>query len=246
MSVVSDVMKTIKPTTIIVITPHGIATDEHLGIYLNHEAEGLIAFKEHEYPRRLQFRINIDLASALHQKALSLGFKVTRIVTGVFSGKGLLQWGELVPLHYTAFQITPRPKIVVISTPLKRYENLDDLAPQLVSFGRFLGDFMETTDENIALVVSGDLSHVHDPNGPYGFHESCTIFDKIIVSWLNGKDDNLLINEGLEIDKTAKSCGLAPLLILQGVLEKKKPVSRKVLEYRVPTYFGMAISTFTF
>ena len=246
MTYVSKIFNSIHPTTIILITPHGIATDNHLGIYLNDRLSGKIAFDQHELPELFTYENHVNMATQLHRDALEHGHEVTRIVAGVSSGSGFLQWGELVPLHYTAKQLTPTPKIVVISTPLKRYENLEELTPQLIAFGQFLGEFIEKQDEKIALVVSGDLSHVHDPKGPYGFHDTCKKFDEVVLHWLRGDDDSLLAEKALPFDKTAKSCGLAPLFILQGVVKTKNPTRREVLAYETPTYFGMVVSTFSF
>ncbi len=245
MSRVSQEVIKESPTTVVVITPHGIATDNQFGIYHNRQLAGRIAFDVHEHPENFIFENDLTLASTIHKKAKKEGYPITRIVAGVAAENGFLQWGELVPLYYTAWSLNPRPQVVVISIPLQRYEDLDSMTHLLLSFGEFLEGVLDEMEQDILLVGSGDLSHCHDPQGPYGYHETARTFDECILQWLSGEDDDLLVKKALSLDKTAKSCGLATLFLLQGVFKVHPPSSRKVLAYDVPSYFGMAVALFS-
>ena len=83
---------------------------------------------------------------------------------------------------------------------------------------------MERRPERIAVVVSGNMSHTHEAEGPYGYSNASAPFDKAVGKWalsevLCGKDArNELLQLVTLLQDDAMSCGFTGFIMLHGML----------------------------
>jgi AmmeMemoRadiSam system protein B len=128
-----------------------------------------------------------------------------------------LDYGSAIPLYLLKNPDT-NFKILVIS-PADDF----DLAENF-NFGLKLAETIETEAKKIAIVVSGDLSHRLKRKSPGGYSPKGAKFDNKLIEYLsdpeNAKKNILKMDKRLIIE--ASECGLKPLLILLGILDKIK------------------------
>ena len=243
METIRNKVNSVSPETVLVITPHGIATDAQYGMYLNETLGGTVGYGEFKGHKEYVFQTDLDFGNNLYKYLLSKNLPLTSIVVGTRGTRGLLNWGELVPLHYIAQDIVSKPKIVVIAIPLRRYEDLKGMVFELQTLGIEVAQYINKEPRKIFVGFSGDLSHVHDAKGPYGYHISCKEMDAFMNLYIETGNQKILVEDGVRVNETALTCGLAPLIILDG-LRSVNPKQGKVLAYKAPTYFGMSCALF--
>ena len=243
METIREKVSSVLPETVLIITPHGIATDSQYGMYLNETLGGTVGYGGFKGHKEYSFQTDLELGNSLYHDLNSKELPLTSIVVGTRGTQGLLNWGELVPLHYIAHDIASKPKILVISIPLRRYEDLKGMVTELQSLGKELAQFINKESRKIFVGFSGDLSHVHDEKGPYGYHVSCKEMDSLMNKYIETGNQTVLINDCVRVNETALTCGLASLIILDG-LRSIIPKKGKLLAYKAPTYFGMSVALF--
>ncbi|MEJ2251196.1 MAG: hypothetical protein P8Y97_16280 [Candidatus Lokiarchaeota archaeon] len=153
-----------------------------------------------------------------------------------------LRWGEVVPLWFLK-DLPSNPEYVILSQPLRRSENTKDMISESISLGNNLKKFFESTDKRVVIIISGDLSHTHEKEGPYGFSEEAEICDKMIQDWAASLDSQILIDKVIQILDKALCCGLIGFAILQGMIgdDNFKP---NVLIREAPSYYGMMVASY--
>ena len=93
-----------------------------------------------------------------------------------------------------------------------RFEKINKMQSDLKLISSVLLNFINTTDQKVSLVISGDLSHVHQKDGPYGYHDSGIKFDTIVKKWcLDPTTDKL--QSLIELQTSAIACGMSGILI---------------------------------
>ena len=112
-----------------------------------------------------------------------------------------------------------------------------------ISMGINLKKFFESIDKRVVLIISADLSHTHDKEGPYGFSEEAEVFDMMIQDWATSLNSQILTEKVVSILDKAMCCGLIGLAILQGMIgdDNFKP---NVLIRETPSYFGMVVASY--
>lgn len=150
-------------------------------------------------------------------------------------------------------------KYIIITPPSKTKPNaVEERKNSLLQFGASIRDFFEKIEERVVFVVSGDLSHTHPTNCKIPLYlpnplwnlpqlkEESSLFDSLIEKWANTKDEEVLLEKAIEVDKVALSCGLQGIIILHGTLKEDLQTWRsKVFVNIAPTYFGMIVCLFT-
>ncbi|KXZ55822.1 hypothetical protein GPECTOR_2g1373 [Gonium pectorale] len=140
------------------------------------------------------------------------------------------------------------PRVVVLSVPSRRYEHSVQMIPELLALGKALFTQLDSLDERIAVVVSGDLAHTWDPAGPYGYSDHAAVFDRAVTQWAHDLDRSALLKTAAKSVGEAKSCGFPGLVLLQGLMDSIKPddMHSVLLEYGHPSYYGMMCAVFDF
>ncbi len=217
----------------VIITPHNIRIDTHIGVILTEHAYGF--WKYHNLRIRRKYRCMRDVGTKIYKQSLERKLPVVGINFGALEGELSripLDWGSLIPLYFL-----PKKDILMITSArkIKREE--------LIEFGRVIVDVLNNDDRKFALVVSADHAHAHSKDGPYGFSPRAEEYDEIVVEALKKVNFGSLKNLPDEMIEDAKPDSFWQLLILSGVLEKIR-MKRILVEYGCPTYFGMAVAIY--
>ena len=144
--------------------------------------------------------------------------------------------GYEVPLHYLAKYLDPGIELEKILVTHASYSYYFDL-------GQKYGELSERSEQRIAVIASGDLSHVLKADGPYGYHPAGPALDAIIVKAIQEMDVNQLLTIDREILEYGAECGLRSILFLFGVFAGKN-YSTEVLSYEGPFGVGYMVATF--
>jgi aromatic ring-opening dioxygenase LigB subunit len=253
------------------------------GVYLNAAASGSaeigtdLPTNESSYTVSLS---SIPLSPDLTQQLLSDLSWAHQNVTGIkipANQDAPLYWGEIIPLlliprEQQGVQIPAagrrslRPDAAVVqharhrrhfiwTHPLRRYDSAPDMIPELLRVGAMLGDWLESLPVTVGVVISGDLSHTHQSDGPYGYSKTAAVMDAAFGSWAASnpcQNANDLLVRAAALQDTAKSCGFTGFVLLHGMLcgDRSRLThtpnwTSKVLVNRNATYFGMMVAEFT-
>lgn len=149
-------------------------------------------------------------------------------------------------------------KNVIWSHPLRRYDSGPEMIPELLRLGNLLRMWFESNDnehKDISIVISGDLSHTHTENGPYGYSNTSALFDKSIGIWASNPctNSNHLLSIAATLQPNAKSCAFTGLVLLHGILcgsnssnnNHTRQWNSHVSVNLNATYFGMMVANFT-
>ncbi|HZJ41264.1 MAG TPA: class III extradiol dioxygenase subunit B-like domain-containing protein [Candidatus Saccharimonadales bacterium] len=126
-----------------------------------------------------------------------------------------LDYGSAIPLYLLKTPDT-NFKVLVVSPA-------DDLdLKENFNFGLKLAAMIAAESKKIAIVVSGDLSHRLKRKSPGGYSPKGAKFDNKLIEYLSDPENakkNILSMDKHLIDE-ASECGLKPLVILLGILDK--------------------------
>jgi aromatic ring-opening dioxygenase LigB subunit len=242
MKKIGEIINQLSPEIIFLTTPHSVALSHDYGIYLNKGASGTAEWNG-EYR---EFSINISLTRELSTKLLNFLQEKKSAVQGISAYSSNvnfpLQWGEVVPLWFLN-DLPLNLEYIILSQPLRRFEYTKEMISESISMGINLKKFFESIDKRVVLIISADLSHTHDKEGPYGFSEEAEVFDMMIQDWATSLNSQILTEKVVSILDKAMCCGLIGLAILQGMIgdDNFKP---NVLMRETPSYFGMMVASY--
>jgi hypothetical protein len=162
-----------------------------------------------------------------------------------------LGWGEMIPLLLLLQKTTALSSLssssskispLIWTFPHRRYDHGGtDMTDKLLQIGADIMKWAENRSERIGMVVSGDLSHTHLSNGPYGYSNASAPFDKAIGRWAGGaggyKDNDndpchpeamsALLKRAKELQPNAMSCGFTGYVLWHGMMCSKRYTGRK-------------------
>ena len=146
-----------------------------------------------------------------------------------------LDYGAGVPLRLLTQHLKGVRLIVIHPTLLP-------LAQHFL-FGQKIQGQLKETNERVALIASGDLSHRHSAQAPGGFSPTAKSFDESLVSLLTNHQISKILDLSDTERKEAGECGLGSLAILLGVLDAMQ-YSVQVLSYEAPLGVGCLSAQF--
>ncbi|MHA2503084.1 MAG: DODA-type extradiol aromatic ring-opening family dioxygenase [Candidatus Kariarchaeaceae archaeon] len=226
------------PKQVILLTPHGYNLDRTMVLYNHTEFEGSLFKLENsvvhgEFLERFEFHGSTEMIAAIQQAAESADLPLEVLTHGYPAYPLQLNWGTAVPLYYFK-QHAPDIQVTILCYPRSRHSDLDGIA----SINSKLMSVLDSLEDEVMLLISGDLSHVHREDGPYGYHDSGVPFDTLIMDWVeSGLNDQM--DRILQMQPTALACGMSGLQLIHQLREKGDFPLRTSF-YKVPTYFGMA------
>lgn len=147
-----------------------------------------------------------------------------------------LDHGVMVPLYHLQDHLPSSMKIVVIGySMLSRSKH--------VRFGELIGKVINSSDTNVAIISSGDLSHRIFEQGAESVGK---LFDKQIYDYINNNQLERLLSINQDLQESAGECGYRSLLISLGVLKKfgLKKINPKVISYQAPFGVGYMVANF--
>lgn len=115
--------------------------------------------------------------------------------------------------------------------------------PVHYKFGKCIADAGHALGKKIAVVASGDLSHVLKEDGPYGYKPEGAELDKSITSALQDGDFGSLMNISPALAEAGAECGLRSFVVMSGTLDGKS-VESSLLSYQDTFGVGYAVATY--
>ncbi|GAU90380.1 hypothetical protein RvY_02802 [Ramazzottius varieornatus] len=252
------------PDIIFLSTPHGFLDVDRFLVYLNHKAAGLASPDNCKDAKNGSVDLSITLA-AKESLDLVQHLKKSHKVSGIsvfgppagssspqirlsadqsFDQTAMpLRWGEVIPLYFIPKMQDRRT--IILSHPSRRYDHPETMIPELLHLGRSLFLQLDRLKERVVVIISADLAHTHQKDGPYGYSPSAQAFDDAIGEWLQTLEPAPLLETAATYVNEALSCGYTGLVLLHGMLSEDglRTWKPNLLINAHPTYYGMAIAS---
>ena len=226
------------PTSVVIITPHGPAFQDAVGINVSPVLRGnLAAFGAPEVA--VSFETNSLLVQNIIKQSERLGVSLAVLnepMAQQYRFSLQLDHGAVIPLHYLN-RAGFRGQVVHLSVGFLSY-------PEMYAFGKAVQGAIESTRQKVAVVASGDLSHRLTPDAPAGYSPQGRLFDERIIQCLQTMDVKSLFGLAPDLVEEAGECGLRPIFFLLGTLDGLEAES-EILSYEGPFGVGYGVATFS-
>ncbi len=216
-----------KPEVILIISPHGEIIPDAFSINLNSEYQA--DFEEFgDFTTKLKFKSSSLLV-------LQIKERINNQFPLVLSSSDKLDHGAGVPLYYLAKHLKD-VEIIPMSYSLLDYE-------KHFQFGQLLKKELVKSEKRIAVIASGDMSHVLTKGAPAGYSPKGKEFDEKFVALLKRNDIRGILKMDHKLIDEAAECGLRSFLILLGIIEEYK-YDVNVMSYEGPFGVGYLVANF--
>lgn len=221
---------------LITISPHGSVFADAISVLAEEELTGdLEDFGVNNL--QLNVRNNLNFVEKLTMKAEKNNIDIVEITSnlGRYNVTTKLDHGVIVPLYFLQKQNIELP-LVPITIGMLDYSTLYET-------GKIIYETLEDMNLKGIIITSGDLSHRLKPGAPAGFNPMGEKFDKKVVNLLEEGNLKEILNIDKKLIEKAGECGLRPLIILLGALDKVN-VKIEVKSYEGPFGVGYAVVGF--
>lgn len=223
-----DLLKA-KPETLVIISAHPTLHADAFSINL-HDPYRTDLSKFGDLGAHPEFAPDLQLIDHLQRTLRRDGIPLT------LDTDHTLDHGATVPLLLLGKKLSPEVKIVAIT--------FSGLGPkEHAAFGRALREVFEASNKRIAVIASGDLSHVINKKSQLGLRSEGKLFDETVQHAVSTAGLSQLLSLDANVVEQAAECAYRPLLILFGILEKIA-VEPMLLAYEAP--FGVGYLTAEF
>lgn len=227
---VSAHIKSLKPNTIIIMSPHGHSYSDYVHISPQDEVTGdfsTFGAFDTTYHFTYDHGLRHKLVTALNDKGIYAGTKGQR-------SRGV-DHGALVPLAYIQDAYKDFKIIRISQSGLSKLDH--------VKIGNTIKAIADASSKRVVFIASGDLSHKLKSDGPYGYHPASSRFDDAVTTYLeNGDFLNLLMMDNTLI-KEAAECGMRSFYTLAGVLDQST-FTATLHSYQGPFGVGYAVVSY--
>lgn len=225
------------PSTIILITPHGVMFQDAISLSYQDEIYGDL--KSFGVPSvSMKLPINKALTKKIYELAYSDGISsvlTTNSLLKKYNTSIFLDHGAMVPLYFIN-KYYKNYKFVHIT-----YTALNDI--DLYKFGIDINKAVEELNEDTVIIASGDLSHKLKEEGPYGYSPYGEKFDREFLKHLEKGDVKGVFSIDKETIHNAGECGRRSVTIMLGTLDDKK-FSGDILSYEGTFGVGYGVMRF--
>lgn len=215
--------------TVIFISPHTVLNPESMTISYAPTAAGNFDHFDHS-EISFEAKVDTELVEAIVKasKEESIPLQINDY-DSVFS----LDHSVLVPYYFLQHDLPSSCKIIVIGfSALSRIKHL--------AFGQAIAKSIKPTDQNIALIASGDMSHrILDPDSELIGKK----FDQEVVSAIKNNRTAEIVKIEERLQEDAGECGYRSLLILLGALDGFNAIP-ELLSYEAPFGVGYMVANF--
>ena len=138
-------------------------------------------------------------------------------------------------------------KVLLLSMPFRRYTDSMLMIPELLDLGQALHNELDALPIRTVVIISGDLAHTHDKDGPYGYSSAAGPFDAAIIQWEGQGNRDALLTAAAGYVQEALSCGFPGFVMLQGMLDARggpEVWTPQLLAAHHPSYYGMSVAAF--
>ncbi|GAB4458293.1 MAG: extradiol dioxygenase [Armatimonadaceae bacterium] len=228
-----------QPETVVIATPHGLMVEGAITVGATARAAGILEGRAGKRFKAV-FDNDLEFVETLEKRLLQQNVPHVRLIGEEKKREAVLplDWGALVPLWFTAHPMQARPQIVVLAPDRQLPREV------LVRSGVAIAQAADDAGKRVAFIASCDLGHAHDPEGPYGFDPTAAEHDRLFCDVLRTGDFAALLDWSPEFLEAAKVDAYWQTLMLAGALGHT-PLVGEFLSYEAPTYFGMAVASYS-
>jgi aromatic ring-opening dioxygenase LigB subunit len=240
----------VRPDIIFLSTPHGIKLDNDFSIFMGSRGSGTVSIGNDLYNKTKSYNVSMEVDLA-PDEANNLLLKLQdqhQNVSGIYSYNNdasvPLQWGEIIPLSMIP---AGHEHHLIWSNPERRFKHAPEMVAELLHLGKLILAWAEGRPERIGVVISADLAHTHQTQGPYGYSNSSAPFDAAIGRWASDPCLHAasLLKTARSLQNEALCCGFTGLVLLHGMLcSSSTRFKPNVLANANVTYYGMMAATF--
>lgn len=227
---VSQEAASLKPETVIVVSPHATMYSNYFHLSPGQSAKG--SFVQFSAPQ-VQFRENYDTELVKTIEHLAAGEGISAGTRGERSSE--LDHGTMVPLYFLRqfwndFRLV---RIGLSGLPLEDHYRLGEVIQQAV----------EKTGRRVILIASGDLSHKLQTYGPYGFAPEGPQYDTRIMDVCGRGAFGELFDFDEHFCERAAECGHRSFVIMAGALDGLA-VEARALSHEDVTGVGYGVCSY--
>lgn len=216
------------PDTIVIISSHSIKHDTAFSINLHDDY--LVDLKKFgDLATTARFLPDVAMINMVQRIVRAQEIAIT------LDSDPTLDYGTGVPLLLLTERL-PDVRIVPIS-----YSGLSP--KEHVAFGRALQEALVKTNQRVAVLASGDLSHALSSLGPVGYRPQGQEFDNVAIQAVEHVSTSQLLRLDPSDIEAAAECAYRPLLTLFGLLERLN-VRPEILSYESPFGVGLLVAQF--
>jgi len=227
----SEELIRLQPDTIFFISPKGPMRYDKFTINLEKNLQGSFAkfgIKDHD---KYSYSGNYTLAKSILKQLRKKHFPIDSIQ------EQNIDYGTLVPLSFLDKRFKKKPKIINIT-----FTHLDwDIHFKL---GKILSKVFSNTEENIALIVSGDLSQKLSGDSPEKYSPYGVKFDQTLIKLLKSSESEKILQLNPDFCKEAGELGLRSIIVALGVINKTR-YQFKQYSYESPFGGGYLVGRWT-
>ncbi len=223
------------PDTIIIITPHG----SMFGDAMNLAMEEILAgnFGRFGAPGlKYRFENDVGLADKIIDEADKEGvycIPFTKEMAKTYRTGYELDHGALVPLHFIE-KNNKNVKLVHIT-----YSGLP--IADHYKLGMAIKKSVDSSDRNVVIIASGDLSHRLTFDAPAGYDERGKEYDKYYLDIVKKGDVNTFLSIDKEFIEAAGECAYRSTAVLFGCFDKCE-IKGEILSYEGPFGVGYGVA----
>ena len=201
----------LKPDTLVITSPRSILYSNYFHISPGKSASG--DFANFRAPQ-VKINVNYDneFVSTLSDLAAS-----SAISAGTLGERNAaLDHGTLIPLRFLEQAGIDFNETKVVRIGLSGLSAADHY-----KLGQLIAETADKLNRRVVYIASGDLSHKLKSDGPYGFIEEGSIFDKEVMEYISAGDFLSMLRMDNTLCKKAAECGLRSFWIMSGALDRK-------------------------
>ena len=224
-------VRELSPETIVIISSHATSYADYFHISPGKKARGDMK----------RFGAEQVQVNAVYDEAFTLALERNAKRAGLSAGtKGerekALDHGTIIPLSFLAEHELPCEVVRIGLSAMDAAEHY--------RLGKCIKKTAEELDRDVVVIASGDLSHKLLESGPYGFHSSGPVFDRLSTEAMAEGDFLKLMTLDSTLCEDAAECGLGTFWVLAGTLDRMN-VKSELLSYEGPFGVGYVVAAFT-
>lgn len=227
-------IESIKPETIVFITPHGNAFSDGLCVLDEERISGSLGQfgrSDLKYEKNVDIQLKDAIRQCFDEKGIPSIF-LNENRAHLYGVRVELDHGCIVPMYYIDKDFS-NYKIVHITIGM-----LDLM--DMYKAGMALSDAIEETGRNTVILASGDLSHRLKDDGPYSYNAMGPVFDEMLVEAIRKGDYESVVSMPAKISEPAGECGLRSIVMALGCFDSMV-TDPKVYSHEGP--FGVGYMT---
>ncbi len=221
----------LKPDTIVLMSPHQILYSDYFHISPGKSASGDMA--QFRAPHvQMEVRYDTEFVEQICKLADAADFPAG--TEGERDKR--LDHGTMVPLYFVNQYLKDYRlvRIGLSGLPLKMHYQL----------GQYIQEADKILNRTTVLIASGDLSHRLKEDGPYGYQKEGPEYDSRIMDVMGKAAFGELLEFPEDLCEKAGECGHRSFTIMAGVLDKRK-VEAEALSYEGVFGVGYGICSYT-